>query len=229
VVAIAMVFAVLAATAVAVYVQGVRTTAKTGGGDVSVLVAARDIPAGTSADEIVSAGAVETRSITRDQMVEGAVTDVADIDGQRTNSPILKGEQVSIARFDGGTAQLGGGTLGLAPGYQAVALNLDAARAAGGAVQPGDHVTIYATFSTNVADAGEVTVTLVQDAEVLATNGAGVGESAAPQILVTVALKPGKAQRLVFAQERGSVWLALLAPNESGADGGPVGYGEATQ
>jgi pilus assembly protein CpaB len=229
VVAIAMVFAVLAATGVAVYVQGVRSDAKTGGGNVSVLVAVRDIPAGTSADEIISAGAVETRAVTRSQMVEGAVTDAADISGQRTTSPILNGEQISTSRFDGGTAQLGGGALGLSPGYQAVSLNLDSARAAGGAVQPGDHVTIYATFSTNVADTGEVTVTLVQDAEVLATNGAGVGENAAPQVVVTVALKPGKAQRLVFAQERGSIWLALLAPNESGSNGGAVSYKEATE
>src|SRR5947207_1480641 len=35
--------------------------------------------------------------------------------------------------------------------------------------------------------------------------------------LVTMALRPKDAQKLVYAQEEGSVWLALLPPHQHGA------------
>jgi pilus assembly protein CpaB len=232
VMAVALVFAALASGGVAMYLQGVREDARTGGGDVSVLHAVRDIPAGTDAGDVVEDGAVEMRSVAKTDLIQGAVFDADEIEGLRTTSPILAGEQVTMARFEGSSVRLGGGTLGLPPGYQAVGMSLESSRAAGGALQPGDHVTVYATFSTvsrDVAGTVDVTVVLVPNAEVLDVHGAGVGQEASPQAVVTVAVKSAKAQRLVFAQERGKVWLSLLAPNETPPAQGPVSYGEATE
>jgi Flp pilus assembly protein CpaB len=232
VVTVAVVFAVAAATTVGLYLQSVRADARTGGGDVSVLFATHDIPAGTKAADLFAEESVATRSVARVDVINGAVTDEGEITGLQTTSPILAGEQVTLARFEGSTAKLGGGTLGLPPGYQAIGVSLKSARAAGGAIQPGDHVTVYATFTGVLGDTGrtaDVTLTLVPDAQVLAVSAPTAVDASSSDITVTLALKQAKAARLVFSQERGSVWLGLLAPNESGAVQGPVGFQEAAE
>jgi hypothetical protein len=44
-----------------------------------------------------------------------------------------------------------------------------------------------------------------------------------------MALTPRDAQRVIFAMERGQVWLSLLPPNEAGAAEAPVSFLEVTE
>jgi pilus assembly protein CpaB len=105
---------------------------------------------------------------------------------------------------------------------KALSLPLDAPRTVGGVVQQGDHVTLYASAPL---PSGNTTLTLVPDVQVLRVVGAavsGVGEQTGSSVLVTLALKPRDAQKVVFAQEFGKVWLSLLPPNEAGTKERPV-------
>jgi pilus assembly protein CpaB len=209
-----------ATAAIFAYVNGVKNDhAATATNTVSVIVAKQDIPAGTNLDELVSSGAFTTLQVPQDAVVPGAVTSLSQLSGQVTSLPIVSNEQIPAGRLVG-TAQLGGGILGIPKGFEAVTIPLDASKSAGAVLQRGDHVTVYATF--NSAPGGlAATVSLVPDTQVLqfdtTTND------------VTLALKPYDGQRVIFAQNQGIVWLALLPPNQAGTKRPPVTLEQAAK
>ena len=222
VIAVAFLLAMSATFVVYLYMRGVEKRT-TGGSMVAVVVSDQDIPAGTQLDELVAEEHFSTLRVPEDAVVRGAVTGVGQLEGRETSAPVLAGEQISTTRLRG-SEQLPGGNLGIPDGHQALTLPLDAPRLAGGAVQHGDHVTIYGTF-TNVAsaqgNAPAATVTLVADVEILEVTSTQVtGEQTQTTEMVTLALKPKDAQRVVFAQEQGTVWMSLLPPNAKGSDSG---------
>jgi pilus assembly protein CpaB len=209
---LAMLLAVAATMAVFLYVRGVRRDARTTVQTVTVIVSKADIPVGTQLDSLASQGAFTTRNFPNDTLVQGVVTNLSQMQGKVAAFPILAGEQISQLRFEG-TTGVTGGRLGIPDGFVAITVPLDAAKEVGGAVTRGDHVTIYVTYQTS-------TSTLVPDALVL-NSGTGLipaqnGQAATPTYQLTLALKPGDAQRLVLAQEKGTLWSALLPPNQQG-------------
>jgi pilus assembly protein CpaB len=244
---VAILLAAAATAAVFLYTQGVKKEASPSSATmVTVIVAKEDIPAGTNLDNLISSGGFTTLRIPEDAVVQGAVTDLAQLRGRRTSTFILKGEQISTARLQGST-QPTGGVLGIPAGYVAVTVALQQQKVPGQVLQAGDHVTVYATFS-NVSlvsgtaieqlmngqvptstqgrvDVGDFTVDLVPDVQVLRVTGQSGSDSQANQsVYVTLALLPKDASNVVFAQERGSVWLGLLAPGEKGKPLPPVSY-----
>jgi pilus assembly protein CpaB len=223
VVMVALLLAITATLAVFLYVEGVQEQAKTGGGTVEVVVSEEDIAAGTALNDLIESGVFTTLPVTKDSLVDGAVTELADLKDRTTGAPILAGEQISTARLQG-TNELPGGNLGIPNGYAALSFSLELPRVAGGAIQPGDHVTAYGTFSGSATQGGPTTVTLVPDIEVLNLVRPATRQttSANPNVMVTLALRPRDAQKLVFAQEQGSVWLALQPPNQKGSDQRPT-------
>ena len=228
---VAFLLAATATTAVFLYVKGVRDDAQTSE-QVTVVVASEDIPAGADLDDEITAGVFTTTEIAEDDLVDGAVTDLAQLDSRTTRYPILAGEQITTARLQGSEDELPGGVLGIPEGFSAVSVALDAPRVVGGALEAGDHVTIYGTFrptgggQANAAQSNGVTVNLVPDVQVLrvrdAAGGESVGSGIAGQATVTLALRPKDAQKLVFAQEQGTVWFGLLGPNEKGVQTPPL-------
>jgi pilus assembly protein CpaB len=218
VVMMALLLAMTATLAVFLYVQGVQEQARTGGGTVEVVVSEEDIAAGTALNDLIDRGVFTTLPVTKDSLVDGAVTELTELKDRTTGAPILAGEQISTARLQGSN-ELPGGTLGIPDGYSALSFSLELPRVAGGAIQPGDHVTAYGTFTGSATQGGSTTVTLVPDIEVLYVTRPAARQTtqANPNIMVTLALRPRDAQKLVFAQEQGSVWLGLLPPNQKGA------------
>ncbi len=210
--------AVAAAAAVFLYVTNVKHNAATGGGTVTVVVSKQDIPANTDLDPLIGQGVFETKSVPSDDLVQGAITDVFQLRGQRTAYPILAGEQIAAARLQG-KLQAAGGILGIPAGDQALALSLEPQRVVAGVLQQGDHVTVYGTFSLN--NGGQSTRTLVPDAQVLSVSIAG-GVTGGGSGTVTLALVPHDAELVIYAQEQGRVWLTLLPPNQKGVRQPPV-------
>jgi pilus assembly protein CpaB len=236
VVLVALLLASAATAAVFMYVSGVKKDATTGGGMVKVVVAKHDLPTGTYLGKL-TAGDFTTIAIPQKEVVRGAITDVEQLKNSTTSQPILAGEQITSARLQG-SQQIGGGVLGLPKGEQALTVQLDSERVPAGILQKGDHVTVYATFSdvsvlrgslrsflaghtqaSSRQDIGDYTVTLAPDVLVLKVATVYPGSSSnSGEVQVTLAVEPQDAQRLVFAREEGSVWLALLAPGERGVD-----------
>jgi pilus assembly protein CpaB len=213
---LAILLAFGATLAVFLYVRGVRDEAKSSSGSVNVIVSKLDIQAATPLDQLVLQGGFTTRSFPRSSLVDGVVTDLSQLRGQIAASIILAGEQISLKRL----APLGTSTskLGLHAGLVAVTVPIDSPRIVGGTVSKDDHVTIYAT----VADA---TLTLIPNAHVLQVTGVGTtstGVRSGGAVTITFELKPVDSQRLVLAEEKGSLWMALLPPGEQGNSQPPL-------
>ena len=223
VIAVAFLLAMSAAFVVYLYVRGVeKHTASSE--MVSVVVSDQDIPSSTNLDDLIEGGHFDSLQVPKDAVVRGAVTQLSQLDGRQTSAPILAGEQISTTRLRG-SEQLPGGMLGIPDDMQAVTLPLEAPRLAGGAIAQGDHITIYGTFQ-NVASSQKsvpaATATLVPDVEVLKVSTATQPNTADTSSQITLALKPQDAAKVVFAQEQGSVWMALLPPNTKGEKSRPV-------
>jgi Flp pilus assembly protein CpaB len=206
---VTVLLAAAAAAAVFLYVTNVKQDAETGGGTVTVVVSNQDIPASTDLDPLIDEKAFTTKTVPTDDLVEGAVTDVFQLRGQRTAYPVLAGEQISAARLQG-KLQAAGGLLGIPDGAQALALTLESQRVVAGALQQSDHVTIYGTFTR--PNGGQITRILVPDTLVLS-----VGLET-----ITLALEPRDAELVIYTQEQGHIWLTLLPPNQPGVMVPPV-------
>jgi pilus assembly protein CpaB len=215
---VTVLLAVAAAGLVFLYVSNVKHSAQTGGGLISVIVSKQDIPANTSLDALVQNGTFTTKSIPKDDVVQTAVTDTYQLQGQTSAYPIVAGEQIPAARLQG-KLQAPGGVLGIPKGDQALALSLDGERLVNGVLQKGDHVTIYGTLDTN--NGNSATRTLVPDALVLMTNTAG-GVVSGGATTITLALNPHDTELVIYAQEQGAIYLSLLPPNEAGVRQPPI-------
>ena len=239
VVAIAVVLAVAAAAAVILYTQGVKEQARSGGELTSVIVATQEIPANQSLDPLVDQGIFTEIQLPADALVEGAVTDVGELRGVTTTTPILANEQISTSRLSSAERPLN--LTGVSKGHVGVAVELDAPQGGVGNIQPGDSVQVFATYQgvqvikgdlrklVNSAAAGttspkidlpDFTLTLIPTVRVLRIQNPSVdtetGRSDSSRIQVTLDLLPQDAQNLVFAQENALIWLGLLPPGEDG-------------
>ena len=185
VVVLALILATIATAGVFLYSQGVKQDAIKGGDLRDVIVSKVDIAANTELDELIAAGQFELLQVPADAVVEGAVTDLSQMRGQRNTSFILAGEQIPISRVE--TGEVPGGVLGIPEGHQAVSVFLDGPRAIAGAVAGGDNVTIFATFE-------QVKISLVQKDFLKAVQqgdlGALTSQGELPSFDTTVVLAP---------------------------------------
>jgi pilus assembly protein CpaB len=150
------------------------------------------------------------------------ITDVYQLRGQRTAYPILADEQIAGARL-AGPLQVGGGVLGIPDGFQAASITLEPQRIVAGALQQGDHVEVFGTFSTR-GNGSQTTHVVIDDALVLAVSSPeqDATSPATASVTATLAVTPEQASLLIFAQEQGHVWLTLLPPNQSGVEVPPA-------
>lgn len=238
VVFLALILATLATAGVFMYSRGVQEEANTGGTMVPVVVTKVDIPARSDLDQLIKDDQFRTVQVPANVLVSGAVTSVDQLAGKNNSVAILAGEQIPAARISGNVP---GGALAIPEGMQAITVSLDASRGVAGAINAGDHVTIYSTY-TDVTDidTGEnlptVTTVLVPTVELLAVfrpltsstfgndESATSGEQIPGSLTVTLALTPEDTQRFVFTMETGRVWFGLLPPDESGQPLKPITF-----
>jgi pilus assembly protein CpaB len=239
VVAIAIVLAVAAAAAVVLYTQGVKEDAVRGGDLTPVIVSTQEIPANQQLDPLIDQGIFSEIQVPGDALVGGAVTDVEQLRGVTTTTPILANEQISTQRLSSAETPLN--QTGVSEGHIGLAIELDAPQGGVGNIQPGDQVQVFATYQgvevisgdlrklitsagTSVPKAGvklpDFTLTLIPTVRVLRIQNPSVdtetGRSDSSRIQVTLDLLPQDAQNLVFAQENARIWLGLLPPGEDG-------------
>src|SRR5262245_14889742 len=211
--------ALAAAGGVFLYVKNARDRSEQAQQTVKVLVSTTDIPAGVELNDLVDSGMFVDRDVPQEDLGRPAITDPYQLQGQRTAYPILAGEQISAARLEG-TLQAAGGRYGLLEGMHALSLTLEPQRAAGGALQQGDHVEAFGTFKGVTNPQAQVTRVLVMDAEVLSIKVDN--ETGSRNVTVLLSVTPEEAEMLIYAQEQEAVWLTLLPPNEGGVDVPPV-------
>jgi len=226
VIAIAVVFAAAATLSVFLYARGLQENAETSTDTVGVVVVAQDIPSDTELDGLLSGGALEIQQVPADLVVSNAVTDLNELKGESTASPILAGEQVSSTRL-AGSQDLPGGVLSIPKGMQGMTVALESQRVIGGNVlAAGDHVAIHATFPNE-----KHTVVISSDAQVLRVFSAAAGTATGSTTTqsgsgnnVTLALDPEEVQKLVFGQDLGKIYFSIIPPGEEGKPLEPISF-----
>jgi Flp pilus assembly protein CpaB len=220
---IAVALAALAAILTSVYVVNYKRHVQHGEGQVTVLVAARDIPAGTSGADVIDKKMLKEQTIARKARVPGAISSANQLAQYVATQDIYQGEQVSSRRFappqeQGVRAQIKGT-------QRAYQLPGNGDQLLAGTLQAGDHVDVVGTWGikqpgNNGEDATVSRVVLrnllvlsapTGDSSSTVTTGSG-GMSV--QLRVTDA----QSQKLIWIQANGTevkFQLALRPPSGS--------------
>lgn len=157
---------------------------------------------------------------------EGAVGDLEGFEGRVLAVALGAGEQLTAAKFRSESES--GLTQRLRDGKIAVAMPVDEVVGVGGSIRNGDKVVIMATFEPG-PDGSDISRVLLRDVEVLAVAGygedpaqGGMDASQQTKKTITVAVNPPDAEKLVFAEEKGKVWIGLAGSGaaETPATGG---------
>jgi|CXWL01.1.fsa_nt_gi pilus assembly protein CpaB len=180
-----------------------------------ILVAARDLPQGAAlAPSDFKVVLFPTDAVSSSMMRSSAQTELS---GAVTRRAFAQGEpltQGSVLQPDG----RGFLAAVLEPGFRAVAMPIDADTAAGGYIQPNDHVDVILTFTTEArgnAPASTSSEVIIQDVRVLALDDAVQTQttgSAPERVQASVAvleLSAEEARLIALAEARGNLSLAL--------------------
>lgn len=220
---IAAVLAVVGALLLVQYVRGADARALAGQEPKTVLVVTKDIPIGTAVKNL--GASVEAKTLPQTAVVAGAVPDLAQLPQDNVASTTLKaGEQLLAARFvvpgsDEITAQVA-----VPEGMQTLSVQLEPERVVGSKLKAGDIVGIFLSMKVKDAtnpNAEEVAVTnvLAQKVLVVRAQGAVAPSTTTPspgttekapsnEVVITLAVDGATAERIIFGQEFGNLWLA---------------------
>ena len=207
---IAVVLAGLAALLTGLYVTSYQRHVQQGEEHATVFVAARAIPAGTSGADAIAKGMIESKVVTKNAVVPGAVTATRQVRGLVATEQIFAGEQITNSRFSA-TSVVGiqGELKGTMRAYQ---VHGDANQLLAGTLRRGDHVDLVATFHYTIANtSGEnannvkygATRTVLRDLLVLraplsTTNSSGVATGFGSGTDVILRVTDAQAQKLDF-------------------------------
>ena len=172
---------------------------------VEVLVAAKDLPVGTTITPAEVDKLVETKPMAKDILPPQFATTKEELLNKRLSRPILKGETFAPASLVKGPA------VTLPPGKDLYSIAMNARDAAGGFVGPGSKVDILAALQL---ESELKTFPLLVDMHVVAVNQAlayDPAKSAFPDMnMIALAVDQEEALLLSLAQQRGCTLKLLL-------------------
>jgi pilus assembly protein CpaB len=213
----AVLLAIVGVVAVVLYANGADQRAVAGAQPRTVYVTQQQVPAGTPLGQAIERTLIVETTLPAKSVPAGALTSVTDDNkALLAVTDIAAGEYVQSARF--GSTPQGTQVLRVPNGQIAVTVQLIDTAKVGTFVAPGSHIVLYSTAgngtATNAQGGAELvdpqTRVLFDDVLVIAVGDASLapekptGEataagSQAPGKLVTLALKPEQAPRLVQA------------------------------
>jgi pilus assembly protein CpaB len=184
-----------------------------------VFVAAKMVPSGTSASDAVAQGLMVSTRAAAQGVPAGALSKVDTSNGKLLAlSDIAPGQYVFASAF--GTTPLGQQAISVPSGEVAVSASLPDPAHVGTFMTPGSHIVIYDTYGQ---DPNKQTLVLLKDVLVIAVGSTSLAApspasgqasaAAASSVLVTVALAPNSATRLVHAVQTGSCYASLQGTN----------------
>ncbi len=230
----------VAAFMAASYLRSARSDIAAQAETVAVLIAQKDLPRGMTVEQLKQEELVVTREIPRQFVSMDAMSSFRGAEDQVLAVPVATGEQLTRGRFQ--YPAEAGLSYSVPAQYVAIACEVDEVSGVGGLLRPGDQVMVFATLQTGARGREERTLVVIPVARVLAVGatvgtqagddedqdgggalGGGQSRSQGLARTVTLALAADEAARLTYAQETGSVRLALLpASGAQAAVPGPV-------
>ena len=192
--------AVLAAILLLVYLSHYRSSVKGSTEPVTVLVAKRLIPKGTSGSSIAAQNLFVVTTIPKGQLKVGAISDPAVLQGTVTAADVYPNQQLTTSDFT--TKSVGALASQLTGRWRAISLpSLDAAHGLAPDVQANDHVDVY-------AQVGGVTGLVMSDVLVLASPTAATGSAPASGNYI-LRIPSSRAAKFAYIGDNGKYWLVL--------------------
>ena len=195
------------------YAQSADARARDGLEMRQVLVATQNIEAGVAVEEARTNLWLEPREINAEAVVDGALSSVESISDQVLLVDIYAGEQVLQQKF--GSPEEASGPVPLTEGNLAITVSINDPQRVANFVTPGASVAI---FVTGPRDEEEGTSLLLEKVKV-----AAVGDSTSPpatttgqqstqgeSALLTLDVPQADAQKIIFAQTQGPLYLGLV-------------------
>jgi pilus assembly protein CpaB len=193
------------------YVRGVQARASEGGKTTTVWYAKQLIQAGTPGSAVTPL--VQAKQMPARYAPAGAIADVATVKNQFITVPVPAGAPLTSTLF--GASASSAGHLAIPRGYEAISIELPTENGVESYAQPGDHVSVFATFMSGAQ--GPQTIKILSDVAVIATGAAQPAEAApaakkAPvsQTTFVLAVTPAQAARIVLGKQAGTIWLTLI-------------------
>jgi pilus assembly protein CpaB len=232
----ALALAAVGTAALLVYVQGAERRALAGEETVPVFVVREAINRGTQGTDI--GGRVERQLVPAKVQALGSVDELSALQGKVAAVDLVPGEQLVLQRF---VAPQELRAVQVPDGLLQVTVSLEPQRALGGMLSAGDLVGVVASFTGSGSDGEDAEPSqsgptthlvlhkvLVSNVQASAGSGLGIGgggdqadpATTAPSgdLLITLAVNAGAAERVVFAAEHGSLWLTA-EPDGAPEDG----------
>lgn len=203
------------------YTNGAEQRALAGVQTAEVLIISAAVPAGSPADVVLQSAtkqAVPAKALPAD-----AVSDPAAISGLVTTVDLVPGEQLLSTRFRDPATSPTPGTVAVPAGMQEVSILLAPQRSVGGRLQAGDTVGVFVSLKAPAEvthlTLHRVLVTAVQGTPAVADPASGESPGVASEdLMVTLALTAADAEKVVYAQEFGTIWLSD-EPSTAGQEG----------
>jgi Flp pilus assembly protein CpaB len=216
---VAVVLAALAGSLTLVYVVNYKRHVQHGENKVNVLVAARDIPAGTTGSEVVEQHMLKTEAVPRRTLVPGWVGNADQLHNQVATQQIYEGEQVTVRRFappreQGVRSQIRGTE-------RAVELAGDAHQTLAGTLKAGDNVDVVGEWTIPDGSSHHVTRVVLRNIYVLkAADAPSTGAKLGPNqddSVVQLRLTDVQSQKMnyLYFNPTADWWLQLRPPNKS--------------
>lgn len=218
-----------AAVLAAGYLRSARTDLAAQNEPVEVLVAQQDLPRGMTTRDLVERELITVEKVPAQFVAADAISSQRVIEDQVLATPVSAGEQLTRSRFE--YPAEAGLSYSVPEGLVAISVAVDDVTGVAGLLKAGDSVVVYQSFEPDGKDSA-ITKVAIAKAKVLAV---GTNTSAAPKQetaekkqglagnaqeeaeneyrTVTLALAPKDAASTAFAQEFGTIHLALLATN----------------
>jgi len=221
----AIVVGLIGVAAVMVYASGAEARAVADQRPQTVFIAKGIVPSGTSAADAVAKGLMAPTLVAAKGVPAGALTAVSDATGKLVAlTDISPGEFVLTSRF--GLTPVGQKAIQVPDGQVAISVALPDPARVGAFVTPGSRIVIYDTYApaagakASAAAGGKETRVLLDDVLVIAVGstsltpaasvtGGAPAQAAAPGALVTVALPPATAAKLVHGIATGALYAGL--------------------
>ena len=223
--ALPLALAGLAAILIGIYVVSYRNSVTHGAGLVKVLVASRDIPAGTDGSTIAGGGYLRAQTIPRRAVVPGSITSAAPLTSKITATTIYRGQQVSLRQF---VPEAQGGIFAKFSGDERlIVIPGDGNQLLAGTLSDGDRVDVVATVKYHFASGPPNRATsrvILRNLLVLeAPNGEAKSASigGAPTTSAKMIMTDRQAQTMAWAM-RNATWFFALRPTNKPNNSSPT-------
>lgn len=241
----AVILAIFGTVMLVTYVAGADQRAMAGTRTTNVVIVQKEIASGTLVSKFGEA--VQIKQIPTNMVATGALTDLKSVQDKVAAMKLLPGDQISNARLTDAVTYQGSNPVKVPDTMQQLSFSVTADRVVGGQLQPGDYAALYLSYNQGVEPGtSEVPATknTLRKVLVVTMQAATQGSSSKPasasapaptsapetvgpaSYVITVALAPTDAIKLVHAAEFGHIWVAREVSGSVGNSPAPLFKGD---